>query len=136
MMNDDVFNGHGVKIKLKEKDDFLKVKETLTRIGVENKRDKILYQSCNILHKRGEYAILHFKEMFEMDGRQSTIDDVDIKRRNTIVKLLSEWGLIETDTSNLEFIGMNQVKVLPYKEKDSYQLISKYNIGVEHGKKK
>ena len=92
--DDDIFDGLGVEIKLKTKEDFLKVKETLTRIGVSSKKEKKLFQSCHILHKRGRYAIMHFKEMFLLDDLDSDISDDDIARRNTIVKLMVEWGLV------------------------------------------
>lgn len=131
-MTNDVFSGLGVKIKLKEDDDFLKVKETLTRIGIESKAKKTIYQSCHILHKRGEYAIMHFKELFKLDGKQSTIDDSDIERRNTISKLLSDWGLIEVVEGELDdqnFLPVNQLKILPFKEKKNWTLSSKYTVG-------
>ena len=95
MENDDIFDGLGVEITLKTKEDFLKVKETLTRIGISSRTDKKLWQSCHILHKRGKYAIMHFKEMFVLDGLSSDISDEDLGRRNVIVKLLVEWGLID-----------------------------------------
>lgn len=127
----DIFNGLGIKIKLKKSDDFLKIKETLSRMGVESKRDKTLYQSCHILHKRGEYAILHFKELFTLDGRFSTITDEDIDRRNKIVKLLSEWGLLNIDDDkDISYNGVS-LKVIPHAEKSQWELKSKYNIGVK-----
>ena len=92
---EDIFSGHGVEINLKNKEDFLKVKETLTRIGVSSKKEKKLYQSCHILHKQGRYAIIHFKELFALDGKPTNFDEEDLSRRNTIVALLEEWSLIK-----------------------------------------
>lgn len=125
----DVFNGLGVKIKLAKDDDFLKVKETLTRMGVESKRDNILYQSCHILHKRGEYAIMHFKELFALDGKESTLTDEDISRRNKIACLLDEWKLLTVDTE--KELGYNGVslKIIPFAQKKEWMLKSKYRIG-------
>ena len=131
-MTEDVFHGLGVLIELNEAEDFLKVKETLTRIGIENRRTRHLYQSCHILHKRGKYAILHFKELFILDGKPSDIDEDDIKRRNTIAKLLGEWGLVkivEPDFDNYEFMDVKQLKILPYSQKSEWTLESKYTIG-------
>lgn len=125
----DVFSGLGVKIQLKQNDDFLKVKETLTRMGVESKRDNTLYQSCHILHKRGEYAIMHFKELFALDGKESTLTDEDVKRRNKIASLLSEWNLVDLDTdANLDYNGVS-LKVIPFADKKEWLLKSKYRIG-------
>jgi len=128
----DIFRGVGVEILLNEQDDFLKVRETLTRIGVSSSKEKILYQSCHILHKQARYTILHFKELFELDGKPSNISDNDIERRNTIAKLLEEWGLVKI--INPELIGekitpLHQIKIISYREKDQWQLVSKYNIG-------
>ena len=109
-----------VEIKLKKEDDFLKVKETLTRIGVASKKDKTLYQSCHILHKQGRYYIVHFKELFALDGKPSNFSEGDIARRNTIVNLLKEWGLIEivnTTSTESPISPISQIKVLPHKEK-------------------
>ena len=121
-----------VEIKLKKEDDFLKVKETLTRIGVASKKDKTLYQSCHILHKQGRYYIVHFKELFALDGKPSNFSEGDIARRNTIVNLLNEWGLIDivipTSTEN-PISPISQIKVLPHKEKNDWELVAKYNIG-------
>lgn len=126
----DIFNDLGIKIKLKKDDDFLKVKETLTRMGVESHNTKTLYQSCHILHKRGEYAILHFKELFSLDGKTSTLTDEDIDRRNKIVKLLSEWNLLVVDEGeDLRYDNVS-LKVIPFKEKNNWTLQSKYAIGV------
>lgn len=125
----DVFNGLGVKIQLPQDDDFLKVKETLTRMGVESKRDKTLYQSCHILHKRGEYAIMHFKELFSLDGKESTLSDEDVERRNKIASLLKEWNLIGIDTDQeLTYNGVS-LKIIPFADKKNWILKSKYRIG-------
>lgn len=136
MMNVDVFNGLGVPIEFSEYNDFLKIKETLTRIGVESQRNKSLYQSCHILHKRGYYAILHFKELFKLDNKPTNIDQDDIARRNTIVKLLNEWGLVDVvDDQNFfndsQFIPMSKIKIIPFKDKNKWNLESKYTIGGE-----
>ena len=129
---DDVFDGYGVEITLKERDDFLKVQETLTRLGVSSRKEKKLYQSCHILHKRGKYAILHFKELFSLDGLDSDISDTDIGRRNTIVKLLVEWGLVTVvDPEEYEEpqVSLAQLKILPHSQKNEWELIPKYHIG-------
>ena len=123
-----------VEVTLKEQDDFLKVRETLTRIGVSSRREKILYQSCHILHKQGRYFITHFKELFALDGKPSNMSDNDIQRRNAIARLLEDWDLLKI--VNQEVIGDNlapihQIKIIPFKEKDEWQLIAKYNIGVK-----
>lgn len=123
-----------VEIRLPSADDFLKVKETLTRIGIASRKDKKLYQSCHILHKQGKYYIVHFKELFLLDGKthQTVFDDTDRARRNTIANMLSEWGLIElvdTHRSALPVIPPNQVTVLPFREKDEWILVAKYEIG-------
>jgi hypothetical protein len=130
--DDDIFDGLGVEVKLKNKEDFLKVKETLTRIGVSSKKDKKLYQSCHILHKRGRYAIMHFKEMFLLDGLDSDISEDDIGRRNTIVKLLVEWGLVEVidpDEYKEPQLSLARMKIIPYGQKKEWELIPKYHIG-------
>lgn len=120
-----------VEVVLKESDNFLKVKETLTRIGVSSKHRKELFQSCHILHKRGKFYIVHFKELFMLDGKPTNIDETDVKRRNTIVRLLNDWGLI--DIVNKEQIEdqlpMNQIKIISYADKDNWVLTAKYNIG-------
>ena len=121
-----------VEVSLPKQDDFLKVKETLTRIGVSSRKEKILYQSCHILHKQGKYYIVHFKELFALDGKPSNLSDNDIQRRNSIAKLLEEWGLIKV--VNNDIIGDNvaplhQIKIIAFKEKNEWQLIAKYNIG-------
>ena len=121
-----------VEVKLKQEDDFLKVRETLTRIGVSSRKDKILYQSCHILHKQGKYYIVHFKELFQLDGKPTDITENDIQRRNAIARLLEEWGLVKV--SNPELMGDNiaplhQIKIISHKEKDEWNLVPKYNIG-------
>lgn len=121
-----------VEVTLKEQDDFLKVRETLTRIGVSSRKEKMLYQSCHILHKRGQYYIVHFKELFALDGKPANISENDIERRNAIAKLLEEWGLLKI--VNPEVMGnmiapLHQIKIISFKEKDEWQLVSKYNIG-------
>jgi len=132
MITEDIFKGVGVEIKLPTEDSFLKIKETLTRIGISSRKEKKLYQSCHILHKQGRYAILHFKELFILDGKQDTFADEDLARRNTIVNLLAEWGLLEivNPASTKEPIaGVNQIKIISYKDKDNWDLAVKYNIG-------
>jgi len=133
MSEADIFSGHGVEVSLKEKDDFLKVRETLTRIGVASKKDKILYQSCHILHKRGHYAIVHFKELFALDGKSTDISENDLSRRNAIVKLLNDWELLTiVDTKsaeNPEPIFLSQIKIISHKEKHDWELVPKYSIG-------
>ena len=129
---EDIFEGLGVEIKLKNEEDFLKVKETLTRIGVSSKAEKKLYQSCHILHKRGRYAIMHFKEMFVLDGLDSDMSTDDLGRRNTIVKLLVEWGLIDAIDSQKYAdpqLSLARLKIIPHKEKKEWTLIPKYHIG-------
>ena len=128
---EDIFQGLGIEIELSDEDDFLKVKETLTRIGISSRKENKLYQSCHILHKRGRYAIMHFKELFFLDGLETDISDNDISRRNMIVKLLEEWGLVEPleDEDYKEQVSIAQIKILSYKEKDKWELIPKYHIG-------
>lgn len=120
-----------IEVRLGEQDDFLKVKETLTRIGVASRKDQSLYQSCHILHKQGKYYIVHFKELFMLDGKPANFSDDDKGRRNTIAALLEEWGLIKiVDADRVSNkLPLNQIKILPFKEKDQWTLISKYNIG-------
>ena len=130
--DEDIFQGLGVEIKLNSDDDFLKVRETLTRMGVSSRKEKKLYQSCHILHKRGRYAIMHFKELFELDGLDSNISDNDIGRRNAIAKLLDEWGLLKVieEFEDDEPMGtVSQIKIISYKDKDDWELIPKYHIG-------
>ena len=121
-----------VEVTLNHKDDFLKVKETLTRIGVASRKDNTLYQSCHILHKQGKYYITHFKELFALDGKDTDFSENDISRRNTIANLLSEWGLIglvESAKSADPIAPISQIKVIAFKDKDKWNLQSKYNIG-------
>ena len=118
-----------VECTLEKADDFLKVRETLTRIGVASRKDKTLYQSCHILHKQGRYFIVHFKELFALDGKTANIFANDIERRNTIGKLLSDWGLIELVGEITSTAPLSQIKVLPFKEKNEWILEPKYNIG-------
>tara|TARA_B100001057_G_scaffold305805_1_gene305972 strand:+ start:135 stop:557 length:423 start_codon:yes stop_codon:yes gene_type:complete len=120
-----------VEVVLKEPDDFLKVRETLTRIGVASRKEKKLYQSCHILHKQGRYYIVHFKELFALDGKKANLSLNDVQRRNRIVQLLSDWGLITISTkeSIADVAPLSQIKVLAYKEKGDWTLESKYNIG-------
>lgn len=121
-----------LEIKLKASDDFLKVRETLTRIGVASRKDKTLFQSCHILHKRGQYFIVHFKELFKLDGKDTDISENDIGRRNSIAKLLAEWGLISiVDLSKIvePIAPLSQIKIIPFKEKTLWSLVPKYNIG-------
>lgn len=121
-----------VEVRLKNAEDFLKIKETLSRIGVASKKDKVLYQSCHILHKQGKYYITHFKELFLLDGKSSDFDDNDRGRRNTIVKLLEEWGLLDvvsTDKVVEPQAALSQIKIITFKEKDEWQLVPKYTIG-------
>lgn len=132
MNGDGLFQGHGVEVKLFNMDDFLKVKETLMRIGVESRRGRVLYQSCHILHKRGRYSIMHFKELFLMDGKRSDICINDIERRNTIVNLLSDWKLISPIDDYFKYepkAPMSQIKVIPFKDRNDWVLEAKYNIG-------
>ena len=121
-----------VEVKLKEDEDFLKIRETLTRIGVASRKDKTLFQSCHILHKQGRYYITHFKELFSMDGKPSNFTEDDISRRNSIANLLAEWGLVELvnpEKTKEPVSPLSQIKVLPHKEKDEWNLAAKYNIG-------
>jgi hypothetical protein len=121
-----------VEVRLKEEDDFLKVRETLTRIGVASRKDSKLYQSCHILHKQGRYYIVHFKELFLLDGKPSNFSEEDIARRNTITNLLAEWGLIQLldpIKSREPVAPLSQIKVLSHREKDEWELVAKYNIG-------
>ena len=122
-----------VEVTLAEKDDFLKVRETLTRIGVASKKDKTLFQSCHILHKKGLYYLVHFKELFALDGKPTDITENDLSRRNAIANLLEDWCLVKIvkkeQTSTPEPIFLSQIKILSHKEKDEWQLVPKYNIG-------
>ena len=120
-----------VEVKLSQPDDFLKVRETLSRIGVASRKEKKLYQSCHILHKQGRYYIVHFKELFALDGKTANLTQNDVQRRNRITQLLSDWGLISivNDETITDIAPLNQIKVLAYKEKGEWELESKYNIG-------
>lgn len=121
-----------VEVTLGEKDDFLKVRETLTRIGVASKKEKILYQSCHILHKQGKYYIVHFKELFSLDGKTTDLTENDIARRNTVTNLLEDWELVKIvnkDQTVEPTVSLSQVKILSHKEKNDWQLVPKYNIG-------
>jgi len=119
-----------LEITLNEPDDFLKVRETLTRIGVASRKDKKLFQSCHILHKQGRYFIVHFKELFMLDGKKANLELSDIQRRNTIATLMSDWGLVEIQSAaNLDCAPLRLIKILPYKEKEQWELCPKYNIG-------
>lgn len=126
------WNAHSmVEITLKSPDDFLKCRETLTRIGVASRTEQKLYQSCHILHKQGKYYIVHFKELFLLDGKNSDFNYNDVQRRNRIAKLLSDWGLVEitNELNEEDLCSMSQIKILPHKHKDEWQLIPKYSIG-------
>ena len=120
-----------LEVTIKQPDDFLKVRETLTRIGVASRKDKTLFQSCHILHKQGKYYITHFKELFALDGKNSTLTENDIQRRNTIALLLQDWNLIDVVNTTLveNKAPLSQIKVLPFKEKNEWNLVAKYNIG-------
>ena len=120
-----------LEVTLREPDDFLKVKETLTRIGVASKKDRKLYQSCHILHKQGRYFIVHFKELFLLDGNKSTFEITDMYRRNTIAQLLSDWSLVSLvrDIPDDAFAPLRQIKIIPFREKDEWELCPKYSIG-------
>jgi hypothetical protein len=121
-----------IEVTLNHQDDFLKVRETLTRIGVSSRKEKILYQSCHILHKQGRYYIVHFKELFGLDGKPSNISENDIQRRNAIAKLLEEWALVKILNPKMledNVAPLHQIKIISYKEKDDWDLIAKYNIG-------
>jgi len=120
-----------LEVILDQPDDFLKIKETLTRIGVASRKDKKLYQSCHILHKQGRYFVVHFKELFLLDGKKSNLEENDIARRNTIATLMSDWGLltIEKPEKAKPIAPLRQIKILPFKDKDQWELCPKYNIG-------
>lgn len=143
-MNENLFRGHGVEIELPDPESFLKIKETLTRIGISSKKDKILYQSCHILHKKdrsttdekSRYAIMHFKELFILDGKANNLDEDDLARRNTIVNLLEEWSLLKVINPNQiedPVAPLSKIKILPHKEKADWSLQSKYTVGVKKG---
>jgi len=121
-----------LEVTLKAEDDFLKVRETLTRMGVSSKKENKLYQSCHILHKRGKFYIVHFKELFALDGLPTDIDDTDIGRRNTIANLLDEWGLVEIvddKKASDPIVSLAQMKIIPFKDKQNWELVPKYHIG-------
>ena len=120
-----------LEVKIKEPDDFLKIRETLTRIGVASRKDNKLYQSCHILHKQGRYFIVHFKELFLLDGKKSNLEENDVARRNTIATLMSDWGLLSVDNKDkLQPIApLRQIKIISFKDKDQWELCPKYNIG-------
>ena len=120
-----------LEVTLNEPDDFLKIKETLTRIGVASRKDNKLYQSCHILHKQGRYFIVHFKELFLLDGKKSNLEENDLARRNTISTLMSDWGLltIENKENSQPLAPLRQIKIIPYKDKSNWELCPKYNIG-------
>ena len=120
-----------LEVTLNEPDDFLKVRETLTRIGVASRKENKLYQSCHILHKQGRYFIVHFKELFLLDGKKSNLEENDIARRNTIATLMSDWGLISIDdkTQAQPVAPLRQIKIIPFKDKENWELCPKYNIG-------
>lgn len=131
---DDVFRGLGVEVEFDNPENFLKIVETLTRMGVTSSKGNRLYQSCHILHKRGRYAIMHFKEMFLMDGKEetTTVDEGDYAKRNTIVNLLQEWNLLKVKDASFkskERAPLSQVKIIPFKEKPEWELVQKYSIG-------
>ena len=133
---EDIFHGVGVEIELHTPENFLKIKETLTRIGIASRKDKKLYQSCHILHKQGRYVILHFKELFILDGKENNFTDEDKGRRNTIVNLLEEWDLVKVvDSACVQdpIAPLSHIKVLSHKEKNQWELCSKYNIGKKKG---
>jgi hypothetical protein len=143
-MNENLFRGYGVEIELPDPESFLKIKETLTRIGISSKKDHILYQSCHILHKKdrstteekSRYAIMHFKELFILDGKSNNLEEDDIARRNTIVNLLEEWNLLKVvnpkETED-PVAPLSKIKILAHKEKSSWKLESKYTVGVKKG---
>lgn len=123
-----------LEITLNEPDDFLKVRETLTRIGIASRKEKKLFQSCHILHKQGRYFIVHFKELFLLDGKKATLEEADVARRNTIATLLSDWGLVNIINSSktTDKAPLRQIKIVSFREKDEWELCPKYNIGVKH----
>ena len=121
--------GQMLEVNLKEPDDFLKIRETLSRIGVASRKERKLYQSCHILHKQGRYFIVHFKELFALDGKQTNLSENDIARRNTISKLLKDWGLVELKGEIEPIAPLSQIKIISFKEKNDWTLETKYNIG-------
>lgn len=131
IINIDFPGYHPLEVILSEPDDFLKVRETLTRIGVASRKDKTLFQSCHILHKQGRYFIVHFKELFALDGKSADLSDNDLQRRNTISKLLVDWGLVKINNPQnfIDYAPLSQIKVISHREKDEWKLETKYNIG-------
>lgn len=130
--NENPFGEYGVLIKLKQPEDFLKIVESTQRMGLAPKGEKVLYQSCHILHKRGKYAIIHFKELFALDGKRNTITEEDIARRNTITRLLAEWNLLEVvepEKIKEPQVSVNQIKIISYSDKKNWKLVEKYSIG-------
>ena len=130
-MNENIIESM-IEVRLKEADDFLKVRETLTRIGIASRKEKVLFQSCHILHKQGRYYIVHLKELFALDGKASNFSENDKARRNTIANLLAEWeliSLVDVDMSSDLTVPLSQLKILSFKEKDEWELTPKYNIG-------
>jgi hypothetical protein len=124
-----------VEIKLRNNEDFLKIRETLTRIGVASRKEKVLYQSCHILHKQGLYYLVHFKELFMLDGKPSNFSDEDLSRRNTIANLMHEWELfdiVNKEQTETPLAPISQIKILPYNEKEDWELVAKYNIGKKY----
>ena len=124
---------HMLEVTLREPDDFLKIRETLSRIGVASRKERKLYQSCHILHKQGRYFIVHFKELFALDGKQTNLSENDIARRNTISKLLKDWGLVELKGEIEPIAPLSQIKIISFKEKNEWTLETKYNIGKKQG---
>lgn len=124
-------SGMMLEVTLAEPDDFLKVKETLTRIGIASRKENKLFQSCHILHKQGRYFIVHFKELFMLDGKKSNLEVIDVQRRNTIATLLQDWGLVQIETKDIakDCAPMRQIKIIGYKDKENWELCPKYNIG-------
>ena len=130
-MNRDLFRGVGIEITIPNPENFLKIKETLTRMGIASKRDNTLYQSCHILHKQGKYFIVHFKELFALDGKDTNLSENDIARRNTIGKLLGDWGLVDVKGTLDPIAPLSQIKIISFKEKSEWLLETKYNIGAK-----
>lgn len=132
MSEDDIFKGLGLEIEITENSSFSVIIETLSRIGITSRNKKTLTQTCHILHKRNRYAIMHFKELFVLDGKKSTLSDEDITRRNLIAKLLQDWGLIkiiDSFSEDDEIANINKIKIIPYSEKKDWELVTKYTIG-------
>lgn len=129
-MEQDIFRGYGIEVNIEE-NNFLKIVETLTRIGIFSRKNNALYQSCAILHRQGRYALMHFKEMFALDGKCDDIDENDLARRNTIARLLQEWELLEIKEplNYKDLVPISEIKIIPYKDKDKYDLVSKYSMG-------